>query len=134
VQTIPWASPLAKLKYYPIRVEGVLYNGLKFTKHEWIHEVALPWKGFSLSKKKKLNSRHPYKGGDTPCMGCFFLIIFYAYLNRWSYSRWRDMVHGFSISYSCYILISILSSFNLFGLLRWLWLRGLSNIKLYQII
>ena len=44
------------------------------------------------------------------------------------------MVLGFSISYSCYVLISILSSFNLFGLLRWLWLRGLSNIKLYHII
>jgi hypothetical protein len=43
----------AKPKYYPVRVEGTLCTGPRFTWQEWVHEVALPWRGSSPYKKEK---------------------------------------------------------------------------------
>ena len=35
-----------KLEYYQIRVEGVLYTGMRFIQYEWVHETALALEGF----------------------------------------------------------------------------------------
>jgi len=58
VQTIPWDSLPAKSEYYPIRVEGALCMGLRFTRQGWVHEVTLPWRGFSSSKKYSIVSKY----------------------------------------------------------------------------
>jgi hypothetical protein len=57
---------LAKLESYPIHVEGALCMGPEFAWKVWVHEVALPWRGFPSLKKKK---NHYDSGGTSNCKG-----------------------------------------------------------------